>query len=180
MNVVEKRFGQSRLEIVRGDITVQDTDAVVNAANRKLEPGGGVSGAIHRAAGPALWGECQLLGGCATGEAKITGGHHLKAKHVIHTVGPVYSGSEQDAVLLRNSYQNSLRVALENGLQSVTFPSISTGVFGYPVVEAAGVALRAVRDFLLEHSGIELVRFVLFSDSDFETYRSALSELTEG
>ncbi len=179
MESVGREFGQSKVEVVRGDITVQDTDAVVNAANRKLEPGGGVSGAIHRAAGPALWGECKHLGGCATGEAIITGGYHLKAKHVIHTVGPVYSGSEQDSVLLRNSYQGSLRVAVEHGLKSVAFPSISTGIFGYPVAEAAGVALQAVRDFLLDYSGIELVRFVLFSDSDFETYHSALQALAQ-
>lgn len=124
-----------------------------NAANRKLEPGGGVSGAIHRAAGPSLWGECRLLNGCATGEAKITGGHRLKAKQVIHTVGPVYIGSEQDSLLLRQSYQNSLQVGLDNGVKPISFPSISTGIFGYPVCEAARIALQAVLDFVRTHPG---------------------------
>lgn len=171
--------GPTRLEFVQGDITRQDTEAIVNAANRKLEPGGGVSGAIHRAAGPSLWGECQMLSGCATGEAKITSGYHLNAKHVIHTVGPVYSGSEQDAALLRQSYQSSLRLALEQSLKSISFPSISTGVFGYPVREAARTAIQAVRDFLVDSPDLELVRFVLFSQSDLMIYIKAAEEVLD-
>ncbi len=173
-------IGETRLELVQGDITRQDTEAIVNAANRKLEPGGGVSGAIHRAAGPSLWGECQTVNGCATGEAKITGGYHLKAKHVIHTVGPVYTGSDQDPVLLRQAYQNSLRIALAHDVKSVAFPSISTGIFGYPLEDAARTALQAVRDYLLEHPGLELVRFVLFSEPDFEVHKNAAAEVLEG
>lgn len=174
---VEKCVGFSRIEIVTGDITVQETDAIVNAANSRLEPGGGVSGAIHRAAGPGLWEECRELGGCPTGEARISGGHNLKVKHVIHTVGPVYSGSESDPLHLASCYRNSLKLARENGLQSISFPSISTGIFGYPVVDAAEVALRAVQDFLEANRGIELVRFVLFSDADFAVYAAALDKL---
>ncbi|NLY38006.1 MAG: O-acetyl-ADP-ribose deacetylase [Firmicutes bacterium] len=177
MSAVGKKIGAAKIELVVGDITLQDTDAIVNAANNRLAPGGGVSGAIHRAAGPGLWEECRKLGGCATGEAKITGGHNLKARHVIHTVGPVYSGSPGDPVQLGNCYRNSLQLALQNGLKTIAFPSISTGIFGYPVDKAAAVALQAVRDFLAQHSGIELVRFVLFSESDFEVYSSALSKL---
>ncbi len=177
MAVSAWRIKGTTVEVVRGDLTLQDTDAIVNAANNKLAPGGGVSGAIHRAAGPSLWEECRKLNGCATGEAKITGGYNLKAKHVIHTVGPVYSGSKQDAALLRQCYQNSLAVALKHGLKSIAFPSISTGIFGYPVKEAAPVALQAVRDFVMEHQGLELIRFVLFSEADYEVYRDSAAEV---
>ncbi len=180
MAVSAWRIKDTTVEVVRGDLTLQDTDAIVNAANNKLAPGGGVSGAIHRAAGPSLWEECRTLNGCATGEAKITGGYNLKAKHVIHTVGPVYSGSKQDAVLLRQCYQNSLAVALSNGLESVAFPSISTGIFGYPVQEAAPVALQAVRDFIQDNPGLKLVRFVLFSEADYDVYRDAAAGLFAG
>ena len=176
MEVVTRHVGSSRIEIARGDITKQDTEAIVNAANKALSPGGGVSGAIHRAAGPELWEECRKLGGCGTGEAKISGGYRLQAKYVIHTVGPVYSGSEQDPLLLGNSYGSSLKAALKNGIKTIAFPSISTGIFGYPVADAASVALAAVRDFLELHPGIDLVRFVLFSEPDFSVYKKALAE----
>jgi O-acetyl-ADP-ribose deacetylase (regulator of RNase III) len=179
METVFRTIGASRVEIVRGDITGQDTEAIVNAANNTLAPGGGVSGAIHRAAGPGLWEECRSLGGCATGEAKISGSHGLKARYVVHTVGPVYSGSEQDPLSLRSCYRNSLQAALESGIKSIAFPSISTGIFGYPVTEAAAVALEAVRGFLEEKAGIELVRFVLFSEADFEVYAKALEETVD-
>lgn len=177
MEVVTRKVGAAKIEIVRGDITRQDTEAIVNAANNALSPGGGVSGAIHRAAGPELWEECRKLGGCETGEAKISGGYRLPARYVIHTVGPVYSGSEKDPLLLAGSYRNSLQVALEKKIKSVAFPSISTGIYGYPVAEAAAVALRAVHDFLSAQPGIELVRFVLFSDRDFKVYKEALEQL---
>ncbi len=170
-------IGNSTLELVIGDITKQDTDAVVNAANKQLAPGGGVAGAIHRAAGPDLWQECKTLGGCETGEAKITKGYRLPAKHVIHTVGPVYSGSKQDPVNLKKSYINSLKLASENKIDSISFPSISTGAFGYPVKEAAEIALSSVIEYLKENQDIKLVRFALFSENDFNVYRSALEKL---
>jgi len=160
----------SRLEIVKGDITDQETDAVVNAANKRLAPGGGVAGAIHRAAGPELYEECKQLGGCETGDAKITGGYRLPAEFVIHTVGPVYSGSEKDEKDLRSSYRRSLEVAVENDIKSVSFPSISTGAFGYPTDEAAKIALDEIKQFLEEDESIELVRMVLYSEQDYETY----------
>jgi len=143
------RAGTAIVELVQGDITEQDTDAIVNAANRTLLGGGGVDGAIHRAGGPAILEECRKLGGCETGDARITTGGALKARHVIHAVGPVYSGRPRDAELLASAYRRSLEVAVENGLKTVAFPSISTGAYGYPVREAAPIALSAVRDFLL-------------------------------
>jgi O-acetyl-ADP-ribose deacetylase (regulator of RNase III) len=171
---------QSTLELVQGDITAQDVDAIVNAANNSLLGGGGVDGAIHRAAGPGLLAECRTLGGCSTGDAKITGGYRLKARHVIHTVGPIYSGSLRDAELLTSAYRRSLEVASENGLGSVAFPSISTGAYGYPVQQAAPVALRTAIDYLGAHAEIALVRFVLYDARTFETYKTALTRLTGG
>jgi O-acetyl-ADP-ribose deacetylase (regulator of RNase III) len=123
-------IGQTTLEVVRGDITKQDTEAIVNAANKQLAPGGGVAGAIHRAAGRGLWEECKKLSGCNTGEAKLTSEYNLKAKYILHTVGPVYNGIPQDAEGLRTCYINSLRLADENGITSISFPAISTGAFG--------------------------------------------------
>lgn len=164
-------IGQTTLELVRGDITKQDTVAIVNAANKQLAPGGGVAGAIHRAAGPSLWEECKKLGGCETGEARLTSGYRLRAKYVIHTVGPVYSGTPKDAEYLRICYRNSLRLADENKITSVSFPAISTGAFGYPVGEAAEVALSTVKDYLEGETNLELVRFVLYSQSAYDAYR---------
>lgn len=160
----------SRLELVKGDITDQKTEAIVNAANKRLAPGGGVSGAIHSAAGPELHEESKQLGGCETGEAKITQGYELPADHVIHTVGPVYSESEEDEGNLRSSYRNSLKLAIENDINSIAFPSISTGIFDYPTDEAAEVALDEIKNFLEDNEGIELVRMVLYSDRDYEIY----------
>jgi O-acetyl-ADP-ribose deacetylase (regulator of RNase III) len=175
---VEKRvIGQTILEIVWGDITKQDTEAVVNAANKQLAPGGGVAGAIHRAAGRGLWEECKKLDGCNTGEAKLTSGHNLKAKYVIHTVGPIYSGIPQDAVDLQNCYINSLRLADENGIISISFPAISTGAFGYPLKEAAAISLSTVKDYLEEGTCLKLVRFVLYSQSAYDVYRGSLKSL---
>lgn len=172
-------INKSVLELVQGDITHQDTDAIVNAANTSLLGGGGVDGAIHRAAGPQLLAECRTLGGCTTGDAKITRGHNLKARHVIHTVGPVYRPqSEEVRNLLASAYRRSLEVTHENGLKSLAFPSISTGAYGYPVEEAASIALSTVIDYLKEHQDIEEVRFVLFSTDVLKTYEKALHDLT--
>lgn len=172
---MEKRLvGQSLIELAVGDITQEETDAIVNAANRQLAPGGGASGAIHRAAGPGLWEEAKQYGGCETGEAKITYGHKLKARYVIHTVGPVYSGRPEDAELLRSCYLESLKLASTHDVKTISFPAISTGIFGYPVKEAADVSLDAVADYLAGHPEIQKVRFILFSESDFEIFRNAL------
>lgn len=171
---MEKKIGDSRLELIEGDITTQDTEAVVNAANKRLAPGGGVAGAIHSAAGPKLWEECKKLGGCETGEAKITDAYELPASYVIHTVGPVYSGSSEDPKLLASCYRNSLELAEENDIESISFPALSTGVFGYPVEEAAEVALNTIRDFLQGGTKIKLVRFVLYDSSTLETHEEVL------
>ncbi len=166
-----------RIELHRGDITGLDVDAIVNAANRSLLGAGGVDGAIHRAAGPELLEECRTLGGCETGEAKITRGYRLPARHVIHTVGPIYQGSPEDARLLGNCYRNSLRLAAEHGLKSVAFPAISCGVYGYPIEEACQVALATTCDFLAQSPLPETVIFVLFLASDYEVYRRRLETL---
>ncbi|MBE0479195.1 O-acetyl-ADP-ribose deacetylase [Candidatus Aerophobetes bacterium] len=178
--MIRKKIGKSYLELVQGNITEQDTEAIVNAANERLAPGGGVAGAIHRAAGPSLWEECKKLGGCKTGEAKLTSGHNLRATYVIHTVGPVYSGRDKDSEDLKNSYKNSLKLATEKNIRSVSFPSISTGAFGYPVDEAARIALETVVEYL-KKDGVELVRFVLFGKKDFSVYQQTLQKIgTEG
>lgn len=174
---MEKKIGDSRLELIEGDITTQDTEAVVNAANKRLAPGGGVAGAIHSAAGPKLWEECKELGECETGEAKITDGYELPASYVIHTVGPVYGGSSEDPKLLASCYRNSLELAEENKIESISFPALSTGVFGYPVKEAAEVALTTIRDFLQGGTKINLVRFVLYDSSTLETHEEVLRSL---
>jgi O-acetyl-ADP-ribose deacetylase (regulator of RNase III) len=174
----ELSIGPGRVELVRGDITKQDTDAIVNAANSSLLGGGGVDGAIHRAGGPAILGECKQLGGCATGDAKITTGGRLTARHVIHTVGPIYrGGGHGEPELLASAYRRSLEVAVQHGLTTVAFPSISTGAYGYPIAQAAYVALRTVMDFLRTRSTITLVRFVLFSATDLATYEAALDDI---
>jgi O-acetyl-ADP-ribose deacetylase (regulator of RNase III) len=166
------------LELVQGDITQQGTDAIVNAANPSLLGGGGVDGAIHRGAGPQLLEECRTLGGCETGDAKITKGYNLKAKHVIHTVGPVYRRDGKRAPeLLASAYRRSLEVASESGLKSVAFPSISTGAYGYPLSEAAPIALKTVADFLKDHPEIELGRFVLFDSKTLGAYEEAIKKL---
>jgi O-acetyl-ADP-ribose deacetylase (regulator of RNase III) len=171
-------INKATLELVQGDITQQGTDAIVNAANPSLLGGGGVDGAIHRGAGPRLLEECRTLGGCETGDAKITKGYNLKAKHVIHTVGPVYRrAGAQAPELLASAYRRSLEVASENGLKSVAFPSISTGAYGYPLNEAAPIALKTVADFLNAHPAIELVRFVLFDGKTFAAYEEAIKKI---
>jgi O-acetyl-ADP-ribose deacetylase (regulator of RNase III) len=173
------KIEQSILELVQGDITQQGTDAIVNAANSTLLGGGGVDGAIHRAAGPELLEECRTLGGCETGDAKITKGYRLKATYVIHTVGPIYHREgEQPAELLAGAYRRSLEVASNNTIKSIAFPSISTGAYGYPVNEAAPIALKTVIDYLKDHHEIGLVRFVLFDRSTLEAYEKTLKRLT--
>ena len=171
------QIGESFLELTVGDITKQNTDAVVNAANKRLAPGGGVAGAIHRAAGSELWGECKKLGGCETGEAKITKGYNLPAPYVIHTVGPIYSGSPEDSEKLASCYRESLRVAKENGIKSIPFPALSTGAFGYPMDEAAKIALKTVADELKKKPGIELIRFVLYNSNALELHEKVLGSV---
>ncbi|MCX7945267.1 MAG: O-acetyl-ADP-ribose deacetylase [Deltaproteobacteria bacterium] len=171
---------KDKIEILLGDITQLNTDAIVNAANKTLLGGGGVDGAIHRAAGPMLREECKMLGGCETGEAKITKGYNLKAKYVIHTVGPVYKdGRHNESELLKNCYLNSLRLALMYNIKTIAFPSISTGAYGYPIREAAPIAIQSVIEFLKENNEIEKVIFVLFSKIDFDIYKETLKNYME-
>jgi O-acetyl-ADP-ribose deacetylase (regulator of RNase III) len=177
--IMQITINKSTLELAQGDITQQGTDAIVNAANTTLLGGGGVDGAIHRAAGPELLAESRTLGGCAIGDAKITKGYRLKARHVIHTVGPVYRREgKQAAELLASAYRRSLEVASEHLLKSIAFPSISTGAYGYPLSEAAPIALKTVADFLKKHPEIELVRFVLFDSKTLAAYEEALKKLS--
>jgi len=168
-----------RLQIVEGDITTLDVDAIVNAAKSSLLGGGGVDGAIHRAAGKRLLEECKTLGGCPTGEAKITKGYNLKARHVIHTVGPVWQGGNaNEDELLARCYRNSLTLAADNGLKSIAFPSISTGAYGFPMDQAARIAIREIRAFLNENAAIENVLLVCFGNEAFEIHQSAFREAT--
>lgn len=167
---------RSRIQCISGDITVMDTDAIVNAANSGLLGGGGVDGAIHRAAGPELLSECRTIGGCPTGESRLTKGYNLKASYVIHTVGPIYSGDPRDPVLLTNCYQNSLDIAVKNKLRSLAFPAISCGVYKYPVEDAARIAIDTCWNFLINHRDIERIVFVLYSDDFLKVYQQILSE----
>ena len=176
---MRREVGGCVLELVQGDVTRERADAIVNAANSGLRGGGGVDGAIHRAGGPAIMEECRRIGGCPTGSAVITTGGNLPARYVIHAVGPRWQGgSRGEAELLAGAYCSSLRLGVEKGLRSVAFPSISTGAYGYPIGDAARVALGAVAEFLRKNPGrLDLVRFVLFSASDFEVYGKALDEV---
>ncbi len=167
--------GTTLVTLVQGDITRQDTDAIVNAANSSLMGGGGVDGAIHRAGGPAILEECKKIrarqGECPTGEAVITGGGRLKARYVIHTVGPVWhGGSRGEGRLLANAYRNSLKLATDTGLKTIAFPSISTGAYGCPIDRAAGIAFRTVKEYVKEHPEIREVRFVVYSADDRDVY----------
>ena len=165
------------LEIIRGDITRSDADAIVNAANCSLLGGGDVDGAIHRAAGPDLLKECRTSGGCKTGEAKITKGYDLKAKYVIHTPGPVWhGGGRNESALLESCYRNCLKLASENGCRTVDFPSISTGVYHFPVDQAADIAVRTILGYLDEHPEIERVRMVCFDEGTKSAYERALQQ----
>jgi len=168
----------STLELVEGDITKQEVDAIVNAANTRLLGGGGVDGAIHQAGGPAILEECKKIGGCPTGEAEITTGGNLPAKHVIHTVGPVWhDGSRKEPELLRNAYKNSLMQAEENNLASIAFPSISTGAYRYPIDRASRIALSTTIEHLKGKTNIKTARFVLFGTPAFEAYKKTLQQL---
>lgn len=177
---MEVKIARALLKTVKGDITNQNTDAIVNAANSGLRGGGGVDGAIHRAGGPAIMEECRTIGGCKTGDAVITTGGKLRARYVIHAVGPRWAGGGSgEKELLASAYRRSLEVAEEDGLRSLAFPSISTGAYGYPVAEAARVALETVKDYLAGRTGIKEVTFVLFSDDDLAVYEEVLCDISQ-
>ncbi len=176
-----RTFGGARLALDLGDLTLADVDAIVNAANQTLLGGGGVDGAIHRRGGPSILAECRRLGGCDTGDAKLTGGGNLVARHVIHAVGPVYhGGAHGEGELLARAYRRSLEVAVDNGLRSIAFPSISTGAYRFPISAAAPIALGTVARFLMAGArSLMLVRFVLFTQGDLDRYAEALAELPD-
>ena len=172
------KINHTALELVQADITTLDVEAIVNAANNSLLGGGGVDGAIHRAAGPQLLAECRTLGGCETGEAKLTQGYRLKARHVIHTVGPIYSGTPRDAELLTSAVRNSLSLATEYHLKSIALPAISTGVYGYPMAEAAHVMLSTIMDYLKANTLPERVIVCLYDRRAFDIFHTTLAQLT--
>ena len=166
---------KNQIQVVQGDITKLDCDGIVNAANRSLLGGGGVDGAIHRAAGPELLAECRTLHGCRTGEAKITKGYRLKAKYIIHTVGPIYSGTAEDAAQLADCYRNSLNLAKEHDVHSIAFPAISTGVYGYPLEDAAEIAVKTVAQWLEDHADYAMqVIFCCFDARTERVYQARL------
>jgi O-acetyl-ADP-ribose deacetylase (regulator of RNase III) len=170
-------MGKNRIGLIKGDITALDVDAIVNAANNSLLGGGGVDGAIHCAAGPDLLIECEALNGCETGQAKITKGYHLKARHIIHTVGPVwYGGYKDEHTLLASCYQSSLSLARENKIKTIAFPGISTGIYGFPKDLAALIAVNETKRFLTKNKYPEKVIFVAFAEENYETYRKLLEQ----
>ena len=171
--------GGTMFEIVRGDITQETTDAIVNAANARLAGGGGVDGAIHRAGGPGIMAECRKIGRCPTGFAVVTTAGKLKTKWVIHTVGPIYSGLPDDPKQLASAYRSSLQRAAEKKVESIAFPSISTGAYGYPIDKACPIALTTCIDFVRQNSTIKLVRFILFSDADYAMYVNTLNRMKD-
>jgi O-acetyl-ADP-ribose deacetylase len=175
---MEAKINQTRIVLALGDITTETTDAIVNAANTRLAGGAGVDGAIHRAGGPAIMEECRKIGGCPTGQAVITTGGNLKAGYVIHAVGPIYrGGSHNEAKLLQSAYRESLKLAAKNNLSSISFPAISTGIYGYPIDEAARLALQSCIDFAGENTGIELIRHILFDRRTYEIFSFELKKL---
>ena len=175
---MEVKINQGLIALVMGDITEEETDAIVNAANTRLSGGAGVDGAIHRAGGPSIMAECRKIGGCPIGQAVITTGGNLKAKRVIHTVGPVYQGGTKgEAELLRSAYLSSLKLAAAKGLKSIAFPAISTGVYSYPLPEAAHIALKTAVDYLRENTDIDIIRFVLFDRRTYDAFAAELKKL---
>ena len=169
------KMTKGMIELIQADITTIEVDAIVNAANESLLGGGGVDGAIHRGAGPELLKECRTLGGCNTGQAKITNGYNLKAKFVIHTVGPVWcDGTNGEPQLLASCYHNCLQLAVEKKIQTIAFPSISTGIYDYPIMQASQITVREVRNFLVNNPLIKQVSFVCFSSEDLYVYKSLL------
>jgi len=166
-----------KIELIQADITRLQVDAIVNAANSSLLGGGGVDGAIHRAAGPELLEECKTLNGCPTGKARITKGYQLPARYVVHTVGPIWNGGERkEEQLLASCYRNSLSIAIEHGINTIAFPNISTGVYRYPKTEAAEIAIREVTAFLKQHPAINRVIFAVFDEENFQIYSEKLSQ----
>ncbi len=175
------QINTSTLELVEGDITLQDTEGIANAANSRLAGGGGVDGAIHSAGGPQIMEACRKIGGCPTGEARLTTGGNLKAKYVLHSVGPIYrDGNHGEPELLKAAYLSCLRLASEHSIKSIAFPSISTGVYGYPIKEAAQIALTTAMDYLRNHPEITLVRFTLFGSNAYNSYEKVLREIQTG
>jgi O-acetyl-ADP-ribose deacetylase (regulator of RNase III) len=175
---MEIKINNAVIALVLGDITKEETNAIVNAANSGLKGGGGVDGAIHRAGGPSIMKECREIGHCPTGQAVVTGGGNLKAGYVIHTVGPVYSGGNRgEADLLKSAYLESLKKVTQKGLRSVSFPAISAGVYGYPLGEAASIALETAIDYVRDHEEIELVRFVLFNQNIYDVFSGELKKM---
>ena len=174
---MEFKIGPTLFFLVEGDITQQETEAIVNAANSRLAGGGGVDGAIHRAGGPAIMEECRRIGSCPTGQAVITSGGNLKAKYVIHTVGPIYQGGNKgEAVLLASAYRESLKLAHKKGIRSVVFPSLSTGAYGYPLDEAASIAVKTVTTYIRENPVFHRVGFALFGIQVYQAYYQAAGE----
>jgi O-acetyl-ADP-ribose deacetylase (regulator of RNase III) len=175
--MMEKKIADSIIRIDKGDITKQSTEAIVNAANKRLAPGEGVAGAIHRAAGQKLWEECKKLNGCETGEAKITKGYNLRSSYVIHTVGPIYSGSIKDEIKLAECYKNSLQLAYRNNIKSISFPAISAGAFGYPIKEAAKISIQTVKNWLQQIETKMLVQFILYDKQTTQIFEKTLEEI---
>ena len=176
--IMEKKVHQTLIQILSGDITRENTDAIVNAANSRLAGGGGVDGAIHRAGGPEIMAQCRKIGGCPAGQAVITTGGRLQARYVIHTAGPIYrGGSAGEAALLTASYHNSLKLACEKGLQSISFPAISCGVYGYPIHEAAHLALKACIEFARDKTCIQLIRHVLIDPGIHDIFSEEFAKL---
>ncbi len=175
---MEQTINSSILILFYGDITKESTDAIVNAANSRLAGGGGVDGAIHRAGGPEIMRQCRTIGGCPTGKAVITTGGKLKAKNVIHTVGPQYhNGTKNEAGLLKSAYYESLKLASIKNLTSIAFPAISTGAYGYPIREAAHIALQTIIEYLKAHQDIQLVKFVLYDHTTYDIFTEELKKL---
>jgi O-acetyl-ADP-ribose deacetylase len=175
---MDAKINETLISLACGDIIQETTDALVNAANEHLAGGAGVDGAIHRTGGPAIMAECRKIGGCPTGQAVITTGGNLKAKYVIHTVGPIYKdGTKDEAKLLQSAYRNSLKLAREKGLQSISFPAISCGIYGYPLEEAAHLALKTCIEFARSNTDIKIIRHILFSWPIYEVYSAELKKL---